>query len=197
MTVRDLSVGLILPCLGHQRERVPGYRLGGLRRFRALRATNDPTNTKATANAARIKYMRGKAGAVGATPVEAVVVLWVLVVAELPLVVEEDADVLLVEVDDVVEEVLVDALDEVVLVAWTNTAVSVSGPFTTAVVTSDVEFSMTELPVAETHPEKRKPSFAAADIPTDEEALNQFEVDGVVVPAPSGDTWKPNEYCRA
>jgi len=100
----------------------------------------------------------------------------------------------------VVEIVLVEVLEEVdvldvVVADGTKAAVSASGPPTIAVVAAEVWFERVVFPVLESHPEKRKPWLAMADIVTVEEALNQVEPEGVVVPAPWGDTARPTEYC--
>jgi len=91
----------------------------------------------------------------------------------------------------VLEEV--DVLD-VVVAEGAKAAVSMSGPVTMAVVVAEVWFARPVFPVLESHPAKRKPWLALADIVTGEEALNHFVPEGVVDPAPCGDTAIPTRY---
>ena len=115
--------------------------------------------TRVTASAARIRYAVGKGGLAGATPVVAVVMprVFVFVVEALLVVALEDDEALPVEVVVmvvVVDVVVVIVLEVLVLLAWTNIAVIVSGPPTVAAVIGDVEFSKAVLPVEEAHLEK-------------------------------------------
>jgi hypothetical protein len=102
-----------------------------------------------------------------------------------------------VEEETLVELVVVALLVVLVVVAGTNSAVSVSGPVTVAVVVANFWSPNVVLPVLETQPENPNPVFAVAEIGAVEEAVIQLVAEGLVVPAPGGDTSNPTEYCSA
>jgi len=112
------------------------------------------------------------------------------------LVLELDGLDVLVEVDALVL-LVVDVLEVLVVAAVTKVAASASGPCTKALVVADVGSAKVVFPLLETQPEKRKPALALAVIVTLEEALNQFEPEGLAAPASWGDTASPTAYWRA
>jgi len=196
------------------RRRGPSSEVRGRqRRFLVLNANKIPATAIIAATAARIKYVVGKAG----TWDEMLEVV-VLELAEVVVLSELEEAVLLVDVvvtvelDELValevdgpEEVevvvlTVETLDEIevlVTAEGMKVAVNVSGPRTVAAVVADPGAPRVVLPVLEAQPEKAKPALALADTVAVEEASNQSEPAGAVVPAPGGETVNVTGYWSA
>jgi len=83
---------------------------------------------------------------------------------------------------------------EVVVEAWANVAVIVSGPPTTAVVLAAVRSAMDVPPDADDQPANLKPAAGVAEMPTVEVAFSQSAPAGATDPPPGGEATKVTRY---